>query len=193
MLFRSGAVSPQPGIAGVKYDSTIVGLNVLFIDGKPVVVVNDTSTPVLFAGAVDSFSSTVSSSISSTPASSGSSGFGGGGSSGGGFTAFLLGLGGLENGGRLFLAEDVSQIGDVCLEQTFERMETGFDERFGILAFDAGNRGDLGDGARYAFISSFFSGEVAKIDLQSGAKLGSIQTGAPKSVAGLVEYRGEGR
>ena len=52
---------------------------------------------------------------------------------------------------------------------------------------------DLGDGARYAFISSFFSGEVAKIDLQSGAKLGRIHTGAPKSVAGLVEYRGEGR
>ena len=31
------------------------------------------------------------------------------------------------------------------------------------------------------------------VGLFPGAKLGSIQTGAPKSVAGLVEYRGEGR
>ncbi len=51
---------------------------------------------------------------------------------------------------------------------------------------------DLSQGARYAYVSSFFSGEVAKIDLASGAKLGSIQTAAPKAVAGLVEYQGEG-
>ena len=51
---------------------------------------------------------------------------------------------------------------------------------------------DISRDARYAFVSSFFSGEVAKIDLASGAKLGSIQTGAPKAVAGLVEYQGEG-
>ena len=51
---------------------------------------------------------------------------------------------------------------------------------------------DIGMGGRYAFVSSFFSGEVAKIDLSSGAKLGSIQTGAVKSLAGLVEYQGEG-
>lgn len=52
---------------------------------------------------------------------------------------------------------------------------------------------DLSRDGKYAFVSSFFSGEVAKIDLQSGAKLGSIQTGAAKAVAGLVEYQGEGR
>jgi hypothetical protein len=52
---------------------------------------------------------------------------------------------------------------------------------------------DLARDGKYAFVSSFFSGEVAKIDLQSGAKLGSIQTGAVKSLAGLVEYQGEGR
>ncbi|MBU3671900.1 MAG: hypothetical protein FGM43_05065 [Sinobacteraceae bacterium] len=43
---------------------------------------------------------------------------------------------------------------------------------------------------RHAFISSFFSGEVAKIDLASGAKVGSIATGAPKAVAGLAEFAG---
>jgi hypothetical protein len=51
---------------------------------------------------------------------------------------------------------------------------------------------DVGLGGHYAFVSSFFTGEVAKIDLASGAKLGSIQTGAVKSLAGLVEYQGEG-
>ena len=43
---------------------------------------------------------------------------------------------------------------------------------------------------RHAFISSFFSGEVAKIDLSTGAKIGSIATGAPKAVAGLAEFAG---
>jgi len=42
---------------------------------------------------------------------------------------------------------------------------------------------------RHAFVSSFFSGEVAKIDLGNGAKVGSIATGAPKAVAGIAEYR----
>lgn len=42
---------------------------------------------------------------------------------------------------------------------------------------------------RHAFVSSFFSGEVAKIDLGNGAKVGSITTGAPKAVAGIAEYR----
>ena len=46
-----------------------------------------------------------------------------------------------------------------------------------------------GDG-RHAFTSSFFSGEVAKIDLSTGAKVGSIATGAPKAVAGLAEFAG---
>jgi hypothetical protein len=51
---------------------------------------------------------------------------------------------------------------------------------------------DLTRDGRHAFVASFFSGEVAKIDLASGAKLGSIQTGAQKALAGLVEYQGEG-
>jgi hypothetical protein len=51
---------------------------------------------------------------------------------------------------------------------------------------------DLSQDGRYAFASSFFSGEVIKFDLATGAKLGSIQTGAAKAVAGLVEYQGEG-
>jgi len=42
---------------------------------------------------------------------------------------------------------------------------------------------------RHAFVSSFFSGEVAKIDLGNGAKVGSIATVAPKAVAGIAEYR----
>jgi hypothetical protein len=51
---------------------------------------------------------------------------------------------------------------------------------------------DLARDGRSALVSSFFSGEVQKIDLATGAKLGSIQTAAPKAVAGLVEYQGEG-
>jgi sugar lactone lactonase YvrE len=59
-------------------------------------------------------------------------------------------------------------------------------EGFGWALMDV-----CGDG-RSVLVSSFFSGEVARIDLASGAKLGSLQTGAVKSLAGLVEYRGEG-
>ena len=51
---------------------------------------------------------------------------------------------------------------------------------------------DVAADSRAAFVASFFTGEVAKIDLASGAKLGSIATGAVKSLAGLVEYQGEG-
>ena len=40
--------------------------------------------------------------------------------------------------------------------------------------------------------SGSFTGEVARVDLATGAKLASLQTGAVKSVAGLVEYQGEG-
>lgn len=40
-----------------------------------------------------------------------------------------------------------------------------------------------------AWVSNFFTGEVAKIDLQTGAKLASVQTGAAKAVAGLAEVR----
>lgn len=48
---------------------------------------------------------------------------------------------------------------------------------------------ELSADGRHAFVSSFFSGEVAKIDLVSGAKVGSIATGAAKAVAGVAEYR----
>jgi type IV pilus assembly protein PilY1 len=40
-----GAVVPQPGLASVKYDSTIVGINVLFIAGNPVVEVVTSTNP----------------------------------------------------------------------------------------------------------------------------------------------------
>lgn len=42
-----GPINSSPGLAGVKYDSTIVGLNILFIDGKPIVEVvrSDQPTP----------------------------------------------------------------------------------------------------------------------------------------------------
>ncbi len=51
---------------------------------------------------------------------------------------------------------------------------------------------DVCAGGSAALVGNFFSGEVARIDLASGAKLASVQTGAPKAVAGLVEYQGEG-
>ena len=50
---------------------------------------------------------------------------------------------------------------------------------------------DLSKDARYGLVASFFTGEVAKIDLASGQKSGSIQTGAVKALAGVVEYQGE--
>jgi hypothetical protein len=51
---------------------------------------------------------------------------------------------------------------------------------------------DLAADGRSAFIANFFTGEVAKLDLASGAKVASLATGAVKSLAGLVEYQGEG-
>jgi len=48
---------------------------------------------------------------------------------------------------------------------------------------------ELAADGRHAFVSNFFSGEVAKIELATGAKVGSIATGAAKAVAGLAEYR----
>jgi hypothetical protein len=51
---------------------------------------------------------------------------------------------------------------------------------------------DLTADGKYAYVGSFFSGEVLKIDLGSGAQLGSIKTGGTKALAGIVEYQGEG-
>lgn len=42
----------------------------------------------------------------------------------------------------------------------------------------------------HALVSNFFSGEVARIDLTTGAKTASYQTGCAKSVAGVAEYAG---
>ena len=49
---------------------------------------------------------------------------------------------------------------------------------------------ELAADGRHAFVSNFFTGEVAKIDLTSGSKVGSIATQAPKAVAGVTEYVG---
>jgi hypothetical protein len=43
---------------------------------------------------------------------------------------------------------------------------------------------------RHALVSNFFTGEVARIDLTTGAKTASLQTGCAKSVAGIAEYAG---
>ena len=42
----------------------------------------------------------------------------------------------------------------------------------------------------HALVSNFFTGEVAKVELASGSKVASFQTGAPKAVAGLAEFAG---
>ncbi len=47
----------------------------------------------------------------------------------------------------------------------------------------------MSDG-EHCLVSNFFTGEVARIHLASGEKQASVMAGAPKSVAGLVEYRG---
>ena len=47
----------------------------------------------------------------------------------------------------------------------------------------------MADG-RHALVASFFTGEVAKMDLATGTKVGSIQTGVAKAVAGVAEYPG---
>lgn len=49
---------------------------------------------------------------------------------------------------------------------------------------------ELAADGRHAFVSNFFTGEVAKIDLTSGTKVGSIATQAPKAVAGVTEFVG---
>jgi sugar lactone lactonase YvrE len=46
----------------------------------------------------------------------------------------------------------------------------------------------LADAGTAAFVANFFTGEVAKIALGDGARLGSFQTGAVRSLAGLAQY-----
>ncbi|MFZ9708599.1 MAG: hypothetical protein ACO3CV_03050 [Steroidobacteraceae bacterium] len=43
---------------------------------------------------------------------------------------------------------------------------------------------------RHALVSNFFTGEVARVELASGTKVNSLQTGAAKAVAGLAEFAG---
>jgi hypothetical protein len=43
---------------------------------------------------------------------------------------------------------------------------------------------------RHALVSNFFTGEVARVDLATGAKGASFQSGCAKSVAGVAEYAG---
>jgi sugar lactone lactonase YvrE len=51
---------------------------------------------------------------------------------------------------------------------------------------------DITTDGKYAYVGSFFSGEILKIELASGSQLGSIKTGGVKALAGVVEYQGEG-
>jgi hypothetical protein len=43
---------------------------------------------------------------------------------------------------------------------------------------------------KFAYVGNFFSGEIAKIDLNTGAEVASVQTGVPKSLAGIAQYVG---
>lgn len=43
---------------------------------------------------------------------------------------------------------------------------------------------------RHAYVGSFFTGELIKLDLASGAKVASAQTGQTKALAGIAEYPG---
>lgn len=47
----------------------------------------------------------------------------------------------------------------------------------------------MADGA-HALVSNFFTGEVAKVSLIDGSKTASYATGAPRAVAGLIEFTG---
>lgn len=46
---------------------------------------------------------------------------------------------------------------------------------------------ELANADQQVWVSNFFTGEVAKIDLSTGTKIASAHTGAPKAVAGLAE------
>jgi hypothetical protein len=43
----------------------------------------------------------------------------------------------------------------------------------------------------HAYVGNFFSGIIAKIDLRTGAEVGSVRTGVSKSLAGIAEFRGQ--
>jgi sugar lactone lactonase YvrE len=51
---------------------------------------------------------------------------------------------------------------------------------------------DITTDGKYAYVGSFFSGDVLKVELASGTQLGTIKTGGVKALAGVVEYQGEG-
>ena len=50
---------------------------------------------------------------------------------------------------------------------------------------------DITTDGRYGYVGSFFTGDVLKIELASGAQLGTVKTGGVKALAGVVEYQGE--
>lgn len=49
---------------------------------------------------------------------------------------------------------------------------------------------ELSSDGKHAFLGSFFSGELIKVDLTTGAKVASAQTGGIKALAGIAEYAG---
>lgn len=49
---------------------------------------------------------------------------------------------------------------------------------------------ELSADGRHAYAGNFFSGELAKIDLRTGAVIASVQTGVPKSLAGIAQFAG---
>ncbi|MGD9599554.1 MAG: SMP-30/gluconolactonase/LRE family protein [Steroidobacteraceae bacterium] len=47
--------------------------------------------------------------------------------------------------------------------------------------------------ARHAYVGSFFTGEVARVSLASGAVVGKVQTGQARALAGIAVYAGRSR
>jgi len=52
---------------------------------------------------------------------------------------------------------------------------------------------ELAADGRHAYVGNFFTGELAKLDLVSGDEVASVQTGMPKSLAGIAEFAGAPR
>jgi hypothetical protein len=49
---------------------------------------------------------------------------------------------------------------------------------------------ELSYDGKFAYVGNFFTGELAKIDLGSGAEVASVHTGVAKSLAGIAQYVG---
>ncbi len=48
---------------------------------------------------------------------------------------------------------------------------------------------ELSHDGRHAYVGNFFNGEIAKLDLETGAKVASANVGQAKSLAGIAEFR----